>query len=442
MGDLIRKIRSNELVYGSLINFSIKLLSFFLTYLMMYLIINNYGIEFYGKYNLYLTFIGIVSILIVFGTDVIFLKEISVLNTKIEKVEIFKKVSVVIFVNSLIICSSLLFINLIPGMKLYFDKNTINIYLILFLSILMGLTSIFVSGLRGTDKILLYSLSERFLIRLFMSITLLMSIVLFLNIETIMLVAYIINTIVILFIFKKYVFLEVPIYKNEVVQVYRLKERKSVFGIYIQAKHIFSSSLLLLLISRTDTFFLSVYSDLESVGVYNAILQVSLLINFAMSSINGILSPMISRGYENKDIVTLEKTLRHANKIIMGSSLITGLLLLIMIKPLFLLLSIKTDLMLLTIFIILIVGQIISGSMGSVVNLLNMSGHFKQVSIATLLSFFINIVFCLILIPAFGLVGAAISTSIGIISRDLISTLYGFKIFKFKFSNYDFRKIR
>jgi len=409
---------------------------------MMYLIINNYGIEFYGKYNLYLTFIGIVSILIVFGTDVIFLKEISVLNTKIEKVEIFKKVSVVIFVNSLIICSSLLFINLIPGMKLYFDKNTINIYLILFLSILMGLTSIFVSGLRGTDKILLYSLSERFLIRLFMSITLLMSIVLFLNIETIMLVAYIINTIVILFIFKKYVFLEVPIYKNEVVQVYRLKERKSVFGIYIQAKHIFSSSLLLLLISRTDTFFLSVYSDLESVGVYNAILQVSLLINFAMSSINGILSPMISRGYENKDIVTLEKTLRHANKIIMGSSLITGLLLLIMIKPLFLLLSIKTDLMLLTIFIILIVGQIISGSMGSVVNLLNMSGHFKQVSIATLLSFFINIVFCLILIPAFGLVGAAISTSIGIISRDLISTLYGFKIFKFKFSNYDFRKIR
>lgn len=442
MSNLIRKIKSNELIYGSIINFSVKILSFFLTYLMMYLIIASFGIELYGKYNLYLTFIGIASILITFGTDIIFLKEISVLYTKRERINIFKKITIVIFINSLIVCTLVLFANIIPEIKMYFDKNSINVYLILSLSILTGLTSIFVSGLRGTSKVLIYSLSERFSIRLLMSITLLVSTVFLLNIETIMLIGYIINTIVIMFFFKKYVFSEALIYTNEKVEVYISNESKSVSGIYRQARHILLSSLFLLLISRTDTFFLSVYTDLENVGLYNAILQVSLLINFAMSSINGILSPMISRGYASKDIVTLEKVLRLANRIIICSSLITGFLLLLLFKPMFLLLSIKPDLILFTTFVILIVGQIICGSMGSVVNLLNMSGHFKQVSIATFLSFFINIVFCLILIPTYGLVGAAISTSIGIISRDLISTIYGFKIFKFKFSNYDYRKVR
>jgi len=187
---------------------------------------------------------------------------------------------------------------------------------------------------------------------------------------------------------------------------------------------------------------LSIFYGLEDVGLYNAILQISLLINFAMSSINGVLSPMISRSYANENFTSLEKILKMANRIIVGSSIVTGLFLLVLIKPLFSVLDIKNDILLITTFIILIIGQVVCASMGSIVNLLNMSGNFKGVFLATLIAFSLNLIFCLILIPKFGVIGAAISTSIGIISKDLISTVIGFKIFSFKFSNYDFRKKR
>jgi O-antigen/teichoic acid export membrane protein len=143
-------------------------------------------------------------------------------------------------------------------------------------------------------------------------------------------------------------------------------------------------------------------------------------------SINAIISPLISKLFFSKkktDLISL------MNKSIKLNFLLTfPLILFLLIFPKFVLSFFGDNYRASSnVLIIILLGQIINVFSGSVGVYLNMTGRqliFQRILIVTLI---INVIFNLTLIPIYGMLGAAISTSISLIIWNISGVLYVYK---------------
>lgn len=420
------KILKNTLIVGSMINFTAKIFSFLANYLTMILIIKLFGIGYYGNFNLTLSVIGILSTIILFGTDTFALKEVSKGLKREDIKRLINKLILIIFIIALFLYILIFIVSLNNGINSYLKKNSISLYWILILVPFVAINNLFLSVIRGMKSIIFYSIGEKLIQR---SLILLILTVIFLarsGINVNLLCGF--GTVG-AFLYS------IIVYYNLLKGYSTVKNFKLYFNIIEILKNVqftFFSSIILMLLGWMDTLLLSYFKNSSIVGAYNVAVQLSILINFAMSSINGILSPTISKFYFENNIVKLERNLKQANKIIFFSSLLLSLILIIFSKEFLSVIGISSHVN--TTLIILIIGQLCCSMMGSVVNLLNMSGYFKEVTFAMIIALIVNLTLNLLLIPKFGMMGAAIATSTSLVTRDLICTLFARKIFLFKFS--------
>jgi O-antigen/teichoic acid export membrane protein len=155
---------------------------------------------------------------------------------------------------------------------------------------------------------------------------------------------------------------------------------------------------------------LGALSTFAAVGVYKVAQSTFLLVTFPLSLVALIGSPMVARYYASQDSKKL-----HALVCIMAVSmtLATATVLLTFAlfgQPLFELVFGNAFAHANTTFLVLCVGGTLSSCFGAGAVILNMSGHQKFVTKATLVSLGAQIVLCLLLVPYFAALGAAIAT--------------------------------
>nr|WP_321229341.1 MATE family efflux transporter [uncultured Psychroserpens sp.] len=186
------------------------------------------------------------------------------------------------------------------------------------------------------------------------------------------------------------------------------------------------SFLALLIMQSIDVIMLKNYYEYNIVAYYGVIMRVSFLISIVLMSINAIISPLISKLFfskKKKDLITL------MNKSIKLNFLLTfPLILFLLIFPKFVLSFFGDNYKASSnVLIIILLGQIINVFSGSVGVYLNMTGRqliFQRILIITLI---INVIFNLTLIPVYGMLGAAISTSISLIIWNISGVFYIYK---------------
>ncbi|MFN4354440.1 flippase [Parvibaculum sp.] len=162
--------------------------------------------------------------------------------------------------------------------------------------------------------------------------------------------------------------------------------------------------------NQADIVMLGVLRSDEEVGIYRASFQISLLVIFGLQAINQLVQPWFARLYQIGDMVKLQRLVTASARVIV-----------ILATLPFLAILGFGDLLLKLVFgdpfrsgalalAILAGGQAFNAAMGSVVQLLNMTGHetdtLKGVVLAALLNLLLNVA----LIPRFGMEGAAIAT--------------------------------
>ncbi|MGC3874645.1 flippase [Halomonas sp. GXIMD04776] len=163
---------------------------------------------------------------------------------------------------------------------------------------------------------------------------------------------------------------------------------------------------------QTDILMLGFLGGSEEVGLYKVAAQGSLLVAFALTSINMVLAPYVTRLYKQGNSVQLQKMITLSAQIILATAL-----------PVAAVFIVFGEFFLLQVFgnefvdaypplAILCVGQLINAGLGSVVLLLNMTGNEKDTVRGVVVAAILNVVFNLILIPFLGMVGAAIATMI------------------------------
>lgn len=169
-------------------------------------------------------------------------------------------------------------------------------------------------------------------------------------------------------------------------------------------------------------FLLGIWGTAEEVGRFGAATRVAMLVTFFLTTINIVIAPKFAELYEIGEIETLGRLARRF-------SLLTTLA----ASPIFVLLIIGSD-QLMELFgpdftetgavlAILAIGQAVNTLTGSVGYLLMMTGHERDFRNASIFAVLVMVVAALLLIPEYGILGAATSSAISVASLNIYSTI-------------------
>lgn len=172
--------------------------------------------------------------------------------------------------------------------------------------------------------------------------------------------------------------------------------------------------------NQTDILMLGFFRTPKDVGIYNVAVQGSLLVAFGLQVANSLITPQFARLYAQGDQARLQRLVTVTARIILLAALPVALAFILaggviagwVFGPEFT----QSH----TPMAILAVGQLINAAMGSVVSLLNMTGHERDVARTLLITAGLNVLLNLFLIPLFGMAGAATATAFSLATWNIM----------------------
>ena len=162
---------------------------------------------------------------------------------------------------------------------------------------------------------------------------------------------------------------------------------------------------------QTDTLMIGMMVGTSSVGIYAAALKTSAWVNFVLLAVNSIAAPMFAALYVEGDRANLQRLAATVARWMFPLALVVSVGLMVFADPILGLFGAEFGAAK-PAMLWLIGGQLVNVGAGSVGYLLTMTGHQNQCAIAVGCSAVLNFGLNLVLIPQFGLLGAAIATAI------------------------------
>lgn len=223
--------------------------------------------------------------------------------------------------------------------------------------------------------------------------------------------------------------------------MYLIQNRKKFEKIIFDKAYLMYSLPLILatmmstLINKVDILMLGNMTSNTEVGIYQITIQVSNVVSVLLVVFNTVFAPQIAKLFHQEKISELKKLYINATRFLAAFSLITTSILLVGSE------------FILSIFgsefvdgqkslIIRSIGQFVNVAVGGVWFMLSMTGKPKFQMYANIIAFVINIVINLILIPLYGINGAAFASMITIIFTNVagymvVAKRFEVKVFKF-----------
>jgi len=409
-----------ELVRGSGAALIIKIAGLLLSYLFTLLITRMYGAGTMGVFALSITILTILSMLGRLGFDtalVRFVAEYASQNRMDLVREVYVK-ALRIVIPFCFFLSILLFFSSSFIAEKIFHKEHLSVYLKIISLAIIPMAIIFMNSesLRGLRKIKEHAFLHDVSILLFATVMLILSFLIVLD-NHVPLIVYIIG------IAGAAGFSIVLWFKRaDISSSGNCNNLKSMNLLSVSLPMLLTSSLFLVM-WWTDTIMLGIFRTEGEVGIYSVALKIATLASITLFSINTIAAPKFAEFYGKGDMKSLEKIIKQSSKLIFWSSLI--IILCIFLFPSFILglfgAPFKAGIYAL---LFLSFGQFINAASGSVGWILQMTGRQKACQNITLLAAAMNIVLNALLIPKYGINGAAVASMICTIFWNLTSVLY------------------
>ena len=174
-----------------------------------------------------------------------------------------------------------------------------------------------------------------------------------------------------------------------------------------------------LLLSYVDILVLQAFRPSEEVGIYHAVVKTLALVSFIHYAMSAVTAHRFSEYHVAGDRERLSDYLMHAIKWTFWPSLAATALLLLLGKPLLWLFGTQFTSGYGVMFVAAI-GLIARSAIGPVEKLLNMLGQQNVCALVYALAFAMNLVLCLLLVPRYGVYGAAASTSLALVFETVL----------------------
>ncbi len=199
--------------------------------------------------------------------------------------------------------------------------------------------------------------------------------------------------------------------------------------IYKVALPMLVSGALFYIISWTDVLMIGYFENEKAVGVYRIAFKIATLITFTQFAINSFVAPSISELNANKANGAFRRLLRQVG--VINFWMATPPALVIFIFPDFMLSLFGPEYAsAMVVLKILAVGQLLNALCGPVLYILNMTGKEKDSQKIMFVVTFINIFLNAILIPIYGIEGAAWATSISMIAWNISAVYFVVKYYE------------
>jgi O-antigen/teichoic acid export membrane protein len=419
-----------RLAHGAGIVFVFSLSAYLFMFLFKLTIARYFGPNEFGLFNLAEAILGILSTLALVGIDYGIARYIPIYETKGEKSLLKGYLN---FIFKIPLLSSLILTIFIllsaPLIKTFFDfPNEFVLMLRIFVVILPFhiLNSIFAQIFLAKNKVLHQNISKHLIETGLLLVGALLIVLLKLNIYY--LVLFFIIPKFLSFIYNMWVYKSKINFQKTENKIYHWKE-----WIHFSLPLLFMSAFSYI-ISWTDNLVIGKFLEPKNLGVYAVAFSLSRFLLMFVYSFKIIFMPIISERYANKDRGAISFLFKKSQNWMFGLALPIALFLFFFAKDVlnFLYgaryisgaLSIK----------ILVIGFMINLYAGLVHNILILHKKTKSLFKISLFAAIMNIILNIVMVPVFGIIGAAISSTFSI---SLLSLFYWYKARKLEKLNFD-----
>jgi len=174
------------------------------------------------------------------------------------------------------------------------------------------------------------------------------------------------------------------------------------------------SAIAYFIMQSVDIIILTVYEGFDNVAHYSIAVKLATVTALALMSVNIVIAPKIAEIYNTNDFNRLNKLIRDAARIIFIISLPVLLILFIFSGPTLSLFG-EGYVFAKQALWVLLAGQFFSALCGPGAIYLNMTGKQKKLNNILISGLIVNVVLNLVLIPIYGIEGAAIATLISMV---------------------------
>ncbi len=174
-----------------------------------------------------------------------------------------------------------------------------------------------------------------------------------------------------------------------------------------------------LLLSYVDILILQAFRPSDEVGIYHAVVKTLALVSFIHYAMSAVTAHRFSEYHVAGDRERLSEYLAHAIKWTFWPSLAATMLLLLLGRPLLWLFG-PQFMDGYGVMFVAAIGLIARSAIGPVEKLLNMLGQQNICALVYALAFAMNLALCLLLVPRYGVYGAAASTSIALVFETVL----------------------
>jgi len=396
--------------YSIIVFFGVVLSKIF-TYVYRIIVARYFGAEVYGLLSLSLMVVGWFGAIATMGLTQGMLRFTPLYRgqNRPEKIRYIFKFSSYFLIFTGITSSVILFFLAEPISLTLFHNPSLTIFLKIF-SLMIPfslLSNIFLSTIQAFEKVAWYSFLQNIFQNIFKVIAVLALI--FLGIGSTSVPLSYLLTIITLFIFSYFVCVkQIPVILGKIPDNnVRTKKDLISYSWPVMFYSIISSVYLWI-----DTLFIGIFQDATWVGFYNAAMPIAFLLTFAPQLFFQMFFPIITKEYGKRETGVVKGLSKQVNKWILILNipifsiiiLFPGALINILFGPEFL--PAENALRILSLGLLVYSMSTISN------NLLSMAGKSRLLLINTIITGAINTILNIILIPKYGITGAAVATSI------------------------------
>ncbi len=407
-----------ELLQGSAIAFSLKIIAACLGMGLNLIITRKLGIEEAGIYFLSVTIITACVNLGRFGTEGTLVREISSASTTSNWILVnstLRSAIVIVLFTSTMLALTLYFIAPILSKNLFSKPELTNILQLMSFSIVpFAIYMTFSSAFQGLKEIF----KSNLILSIIMPVSMIFGSSLIFQIDGVedFSIIFLISTIVTLIC--GYLYWKRWELKNKVIN-YTLMIKK----ISLTSIPLFKASIFGIIMSTTPMILLGIWGVSADLAGFQIAIRIAMLTTFVLTAVNSIFAPKISSHFTQGEDYLVRKLIWQS----------TFLMVLFTIPFLFICLFFPVEILQIfgsefgeysTVLIILVVAQFINVSSGSIGQVLVMTGNQQLLYKSFMYASIIAVTLSIILIQKYSAIGAAISSSMGIVLTNLLALYY------------------
>jgi len=171
--------------------------------------------------------------------------------------------------------------------------------------------------------------------------------------------------------------------------------------------------------NQTDIVMLGALHGAEVVGIYRVSTRVAQLVIFVLGAANMVLQPTIAKLYAVRDMQRLQRVATQSARVVLLVSVPIAIVLIVSGRSMLLIFGQEFTKGAMALAI-LSAGQLVNAAMGSVGLILNMTGNERDTARGVAIAAVVNVALNAILIPLWGMNGAATATATSLVVWNVI----------------------